>query len=160
MITKNGAIIFAHRLYETSVQSGNGLKKIDGTTVTNNYSTMLGTARSNIFETTSANTGVVMNIGSGSAAESADDYCLAQPLTANDYQCSVPGASPVSVTATSDGNMVYTFTFYAVTDCTINEIGLFALNNSGKVLLARKVIPARQVTAGETFTFSYVVKFN
>lgn len=159
MITKNGAIVFSHRLYETSISGVGGLKNIEGTTITNNYLPALGTIRNNIFEATSVNTGVVMNLGSGTTAPTTDDYWLDTPLTSSDYRCDSPNPQ-ISVTATADGQMIYTFTFYALTSFTVNEICISNINNAGKVMLARKVIPARQVTAGEHFTFSYAIKFN
>ena len=159
MITKNGGIILASRATSGSVSGGLGLKNISGESIATNYSTNLQITRSNNFETSSANTGVVMNLGTGGTAPSVDDYWLDEPLTSDDYYCSNPSVqgSPGGI---SDGRLIYTFSFHAKTNFTIQEICLSNLNGNGKVMFARTVIPARQVAAGEDFTFSYVVKFN
>lgn len=160
MIVRNGAVILACKSYNSAVPADYELTKIDGTTISSSASASLGTARNLIFDTvSSANTGVVMNIGTGTTAVTADDYDLDEPLTSDDYSCSFP--SPVtSIAATNDGDMLYTFAFTAITSFTITEIGIFYLGTQGKILLARTILPTpRPVTAGETFSFVYKLKF-
>jgi hypothetical protein len=59
---------------------------------------------------------------------------------------------------TNDGKVAFTFTFTANENITVNELCLIYFESDGtKYMLARKNIPARNVAAGETFTFSYVL---
>ena len=158
MITKNGALILSNKMLGSNVDSGK-LVKIDGNATTTSFNASTSVIRSNIFEVGSANQGIVMNLGSGTTPPTVDDYWLDEPLTSDDYYCSSP-ASYASVSATEDGQIIYTCTFTALRDMTVNEICISANagTNTGKVMIARKIVPTRYVSQGEIITFSYVIQ--
>lgn len=158
MITKNGALIFANKMLNLSSVNTGELTRIDGEPTTTSFSASTSVIRSNIFEVGSANQGIVMNLGSGTTPPTVDDYWLDEPLTSDDYYCSSP-APYASVSATEDGQIVYTFAFTALRDITINEICISANanTNAGKVMIARKIVPTRHVSQGEIITFSFAI---
>lgn len=159
MITKNGALIFSNKMLgKSSVDSGK-LVKIDGNATTSSFNATMSNLRSNIFEISSANQGIVMNLGSGTTQPTVNDYWLDEPLTSDDYYCSSP-ATLETITVSEDGQIIYNASFTALRDMTVNEICISALagTSAGKVMIARKIVPTRHVSTGEDITFSYVIR--
>lgn len=160
MITKNGALIFSNKMLGTSSVDSGKLVKIDGNATTVSIIASTSLVRSNIFEVGSANTGIVMNLGSGTTPPTVDDYWLDEPLTVDDYICSFPAqGNYYQVTPSEDGQIIYTCAFTALRDMTVNEICISAnaATNAGKVMIARKIVPTRHVSQGEIITFSFAI---
>lgn len=154
MITTNGANIFLAQITRTSTRTSIVSGSVRDTNGAYNASDI---SLSSVYLTkkyTSSQNGVMMHFGSGNTAESKGDYCLASDLN----------ITPVSVNAGQDENNYFvtaTATNNTGAAITISEIGITAgFYSSGKeYLMGRKVVPARVVENGESFTFAFVIEF-
>ncbi|MBQ4247355.1 MAG: hypothetical protein II703_02055 [Ruminococcus sp.] len=154
MIVRNGANTLGALIGNNSNRVNAGLlTKWDGTQTTSYTTVILTVLRPDFL---ASNTGLTMKLGSGTTSVDFDDYCLESEIESTKYTCnSTGGGSP---TVTNDGKVAFTFTFTANENITVNELCLIYFESNGtKYMLARKNIPARNVAAGETFTFSYVL---
>ena len=154
MIVRNGANTLGALIGRESRRIYAGLlTKWDGTKTTSNVNVDLTILREDFL---ASNSGLTMKLGSGTTPVDFDDYCLESEIESTKYTCnSAGGGSP---TVTNDGKVAFTFTFTANENITVNELCLIYFESDGtKYMLARKNIPARNVAAGETFTFSYVL---
>lgn len=158
MIVRNGANTLGALIGNNSNRVNAGLlTKWDGTQTTS-YTTIIFTVLRPDF--LASNTGLTMKLGSGTTPVDFDDYCLESEIESTKYTCNSAGGSSStgSPTVTNDGKVAFTFTFTANENITVNELCLIYFESNGtKYMLARKNIPARNVAAGETFTFSYVL---
>lgn len=157
MIVRNGANTLGALIGNNSNRVNAGLlTKWDGTQTTSYTTVILTTLRPDFL---ASNTGLTMKLGSGTTPVDFDDYCLESEIESTKYTCnSAGGGSTGSPTVTNDGKVAFTFTFTANENITVNELCLIYFESNGtKYMLARKNIPARNVAAGETFTFSYVL---
>lgn len=155
MIVRNGANTLGTLIGRNSKQIL--LTKWDGTKTTSLVSVFLTTLRPDVV---ASNDGLTMKLGSGTTPVDFDDYCLESEIESTKYTCTSAGGSSSAgpPVVTDDGKVLYTFTFTANANITINELCLLYFDANGtKYMLARKNIPARNVAAGETFTFSYVL---
>jgi hypothetical protein len=153
MIVRNGANTLGALIGRNSRRVDSGLlTKWDGTKPTSYVNVDLTTLRPDVL---AYNSGLTMKLGSGTTPVDFDDYCLESEIESTKYTCnSAGGGSP---TITNDGKVAFTFTFTANENITVNELCLMYFSSGTKYMLARKNIPARNVAAGETFTFSYVL---
>lgn len=158
MIVRNGAntlgILIAKESRRVYAEL---LTKWDGTKPTSYVNVDLTTLRPDVLAYVSA---LTMKLGSGTTPVDFDDYCLESEIESTKYTCNSAGGSSStgSPTVTNDGKVAFTFTFTANENITVNELCLIYFESDGtKYMLARKNIPARNVAAGETFTFSYVL---
>jgi hypothetical protein len=157
MIVRNGANTLGALIGRNSRRVDSGLlTKWDGTKTTSNVSVDLTILRPDVM---ASNSGITMKLGSGTTPVDFDDYCLESEIESTKYTCNSAGGSSSSgsPTVTNDGKLAFTFTFTANENITVNELCLVYFSSGTKYMLARKNIPARNVTAGETFTFSYVL---
>ena len=158
MIVRNGANTLGALIGNNSNQVSAGLlTKWDGTQTASNTTVILTVLRPDFL---ASNTGLTMKLGSGTTSVDFDDYCLESEIESTKYTCNSAGggSSTGSPTVTNDGKVAFTFTFTANENITVNELCLIYFESNGtKYMLARKNIPARNVAAGETFTFSYVL---
>ena len=158
MIVRNGANTLGALIGNNSNRVDSGLlTKWDGTKPTSYVNVDLTTLRPDVL---AYNTGITMKLGSGTTPVDFDDYCLESEIESTKYTCNSAGggSSTGSPTVTNDGKVAFTFTFTANENITVNELCLIYFESDGtKYMLARKNIPARNVAAGETFTFSYVL---
>lgn len=158
MIVRNGANTLGKLIGKDSKRVDAGLlTKWDGTKPTSYVNVDLTTLRPDVL---AYNTGITMKLGSGTTPVDFDDYCLESEIESTKYTCNSAGggSSSGSPTVTNDGKVAFTFTFTANESITVNELCLIYFESDGtKYMLARKNIPARNVAAGETFTFSYVL---
>ncbi len=158
MIVRNGANTLGALIGNNSNRVSAGLlTKWDGTQTTS-YTTVILTVLRDDF--LASNSGLTMKLGSGTTPVDFDDYCLESEIESTKYTCNSAGggSSSGSPTVTNDGKVAFTFTFTANENITVNELCLIYFESNGtKYMLARKNIPARNVAAGETFTFSYVL---
>lgn len=158
MIVRNGANTLGALIGNNSNRVNTGLlTKWDGTQTTSYTTVILTVLRPDFLV---SNTGLTMKLGSGTTPVDFDDYCLESEIESTKYTCNSAGGSSStgSPTVTNDGKVAFTFTFTANENITVNELCLIYFESNGtKYMLARKNIPARNVAAGETFTFSYVL---
>ena len=157
MIVRNGANTLGALIGNNSNRVNAGLlTKWDGTQMTSYTTIIFTTLRPDVL---ASNTGITMKLGSGTTPVDFDDYCLESEIESTKYTCnSAGGSSSGAPTVTNDGKVAFTFTFTANENITVNELCLIYFESNGtKYMLARKNIPARNVAAGETFTFSYVL---
>ena len=158
MIVRNGANTLGALIGNNSNRVNAGLlTKWDGTQTTSYTTVILTTLRPDFL---ASNTGLTMKLGSGTTPVDFDDYCLESEIESTKYTCNSAGGSSGtgSPTVTNDGKVAFTFTFTANENITVNELCLIYFESNGtKYMLARKNIPTRNVAAGETFTFSYVL---
>ena len=158
MIVRNGANTLGVLISKESRQISAGLlTKWDGTKTTSNVNVDLTLLREDVIE---YNSGLTMKLGSGTTPVDFDDYCLESEIESTKYTCNPAGGSSGTgrPAMTNDGKVAFTFTFTANENITVNELCLIYFESNGtKYMLARKNIPARNVAAGETFTFSYVL---
>lgn len=156
MIVRNGANTLGALIGRESTRVSAGLlTKWDGTQTTSNTTVTLTILREDVL---ASNSGLTMKLGSGTTPVDFEDYCLESEIESTKYICNSAGSGSSSPTVTNDGKVAFTFTFTANENITVNELCLIYFESDGtKYMLARKNIPARNVTAGETFTFSYVL---
>lgn len=158
MIVRNGANTLGALIGRESRRIYAGLlTKWDGTKTTSYVNVDLTTLRPDVL---AYNSGLTMKLGSGTTPVDFDDYCLESEIESTKYTCNSAGGSSSSgsPTVTNDGKVAFNFTFTANENITVNELCLIYFESDGtKYMLARKNIPARNVAAGETFTFSYVL---
>lgn len=158
MIVRNGANILGTLIGKNSSRISAGLlTKWDGTQTASTTTVTLTTLRDDVA---AYNTGVTMKLGSGTTPVDFDDYCLESEIESTKYTCNSAGggSSSGSPTVTNEGKVAFNFTFTANENITVNELCLIYFESDGtKYMLARKNIPARNVAAGESFTFSYVI---
>lgn len=158
MIVRNGANTLGALIGRNSKRVDSGLlTKWDGTKTTSYVNVDLTTLRPDVL---ASNSGITMKLGSGTTPVDFDDYCLESEIESTKYTCNSAGGSSSTgaPTVTNDGKVAFTFTFTANENITVNELCLIYFESDGtKYMLARKNIPARNVAAGETFTFSYVL---
>lgn len=158
MIVRNGANTLGTFIGKDSKRVDSGLlTKWDGTKTTSYVNVYLTTLRPDVL---ASNSGITMKLGSGTTPVDFDDYCIESEIESTKYTCNSAGGSSStgSPTVTNDGKVAFTFTFTASESITVNELCLIYFESDGtKYMLARKNIPARNVAAGETFTFSYVL---
>ena len=158
MIVRNGANTLGALIGNNSNRVNAGLlTKWDGTQTTSDTTIIFTLLRPDVL---ASNSGLTMKLGSGTTPVDFDDYCLESEIESTKYTCNSAGggSSSGSPTVTNDGKVAFTFTFTANENITVNELCLIYFESDGtKYMLARKNIPARNVAAGETFTFSYVL---
>lgn len=157
MIVRNGAIALGTNIGKFTTQVDAGLlTKWNGTKTTSGVSVRFDTLLPDVNPYTA---GITMKLGSGTTPVDFDDYCLESEIESTKYTCNSAGggSSSGSPTVTNDGKVAFTFTFTANENITVNELCLVYFSSGTKYMLARKNIPARNVAAGETFTFSYVL---
>lgn len=158
MIVRNGANTLGELIGNNSNRVDAGLlTKWDGTQTTSYTTVTLTILRPDFL---ASNTGLTMKLGSGTTPVDFDDYCLESEIDSAKYTCNSAGggSSSGSPTVTNDGKVAFNFTFTANENITVNELCLIYFESNGtKYMLARKNIPARNVAAGESFTFSYVI---
>lgn len=156
MIVRNGANTLGELIGNNSNRVDAGLlTKWDGTQTASKTNVILTVLRPDFL---ASNTGLTMKLGSGTTPVDFDDYCLESEIESTKYTCNSAGSGSSSPTVTNDGKVAFTFTFTANENITVNELCLIFFDSNGtKYMLARKNIPARNVAAGETFTFSYVI---
>lgn len=157
MIVRNGAIALGTFIGSKSSQVDAGLlTKWDGTKTTSSVNVRFDTLMTDV---SSWANGITMKLGSGTTPVDFDDYCLESEIEGTKYTCnSAGGGNPGSPTVTNDGKIAFNFTFTANENITVNELCLVYFSDGIKYMFARKNIPTRNVAAGETFTFSYVIK--
>ena len=158
MIVRNGANTLGALIGNNSNRVNAGLlTKWDGTQTTSDTTIIFTLLRPDVL---ASNSGLTMKLGSGTTPVDFDDYCLESEIESTKYTCNSAGggSSSGSPTVTNDGKVAFTFTFTANENITVNELCLIYFESNGtKYMLARKNIPTRNVAAGETFTFSYVL---
>ena len=160
MIVRNGANTLGALIGRNSRRVDRGLlTKLDGTKTTSDVTVDLTTLRPDVL---AYNLGLTMKLGSGTTPVDFDDYCLESEIESTKYTCNSAGGgiSSGSPTVTNDGKVAFTFTFTANENITVNELCLMYFSDGSKYMLARKIIPTRNVAAGETFTFSYIIGSN
>ena len=154
MIVKNGAIAIARNIANSS-----GKYDYIGTeneTVTTNIA--LQGLRPEVI---ASNSGVIMRLGTGTTAPTADDYCLESPIDESKYHCISAGGSQSSanVVVADNGDLLYTYVFSIDDDVEINEIDLEYFTQAGqKIMLARQIVPTRTAAYGDLISFTYVIK--
>lgn len=154
MIVKNGALVIADK-----AANRNGRRdftKIDGTI--GNTTLSMQVLRP---EVVASNSGVIMRLGSGTTAPTADDYCLESPIDESKYHCISAGGSQVSanVVVADNGDLLYTYVFSIDDDVEINEIDLEYFTSTGdRFMLARQIVPTRTAVYGDMISFTYVIK--
>lgn len=150
MITTNGAKILLAMILKSTLAVGD-LTDINGDT---NSGTLNSTGFSFSNMASSSSAGVRMYFGAGDTAEQESDYALDDAISSStNGSCGKIGNDKWYCTAT-----------YANTSqspVTIKEIGVaeFRYSNSKNYLIARKVVPARTLAAGETATFTFTLDF-
>lgn len=158
MIVRNGANTLGILISRESTRVSAGLlTEWDGTQTTSTTTVMLTHLMEDVI---AYNSGLTMKLGSGTTPVDFDDYCLESEIERTKYTCNSAGggSSSGSPTLTNDGKVAFTFTFTANENITVNELCLIYFESDGtKYMLARKIIPTRNVAAGESFTFSYVL---
>ncbi len=167
MITKNGSMIFCRSRIGAGSIPANILVKYDGTAETQ------GISASNVFtnqvstNNTVMNTGgydVVMNLGVGDTAPTANDYCLAQSSSGGVDINTLLVCTAANISFSASGSIVYTYVFTnsSNSSITVREAGIsVALSTLGKFLLAREVLSSpKTVASGDTVTFSYEIAFS
>ncbi len=152
MIVRSGANALSVNLGRNSNNIDAGLlTKWDGTKTTSSVNVRFDVIMPGV---SSYGNGITMKLGSGTTPVDFDDYCLESEIESTKYTCNSAQGRP---TVTNDGKLAFTFTFTANENITVNELCLMYFSDGTKYMLARKNIPTRNVTAGETFTFSYVL---
>ena len=154
MIVKNGALVIADKAANKSGRRD--FTKIDGTI--ENATLSMQVLRPEVI---ASNSGVIMRLGSGTTAPTADDYCLDSPIDESKYECISAGGSQTSgnVVVADNGDLLYTYVFNIKDDVEINEIDLeYFTQTSEKIMLARQVVPKRTASAGDMISFTYVIK--
>lgn len=155
MIVKNGALTIADKL---AARSGSrDLTDINGNIVST-YPLDIRILRPEVL---ASNSGVIMRLGSGTTAPTADDCCLDSPIDESKYGCISAGGSQSSanVVVADNGDLVYTYVFNIDDDVEINEIDLEYFTSTGeRFMLARQVVPKRTAAYGDVVSFTYVIK--
>ena len=154
MIVKNGAIAIARKIANSSGQYD--YIGTENEIVTTNI--VLHGLRPEVL---ASNSGVIMRLGSGTTAPTADDYCLESPIDESKYHCISAGGSQSSanVVIADNGDLLYTYVFSIDDDVEINEINLEYFTQAGqKIMLARQIVPTRTAVYGDLISFTYVIK--
>lgn len=155
MIVKNGALTIADKL---AARSGRrDLTDINGNIVST-YPLDIRILRPEVIAN---NSGVIMRLGSGATAPTADDCCLDSPIDESKYGCISAGGSQSSanVVVADNGDLIYTYVFNIDDDVEINEIDLEYFTSTGeRFMLARQIVPTRTASAGDMISFTYVIK--
>ncbi len=154
MIVKNGALVIADKVANRSGRRD--FTKIDGTI--ENTTLSMQVLRPEVL---ASNSGVIMRLGSGTTAPTADDYCLESPIDESKYHCISAGGSQAAanVVVADNGDLIYTYVFNIDDDVEINEIDLEYFTSTGnRFMLARQVVPTRTASAGDLISFTYVIK--
>lgn len=142
MITKNGALMF-----------GKGKIKGDNIQITNSLGESV-----NIYVTSKyAPNDWTMAVGNGTTEPTRDDIRLTNGIPGTIVQIGT-----LTCDVASNGNLIFmrAFTNISDSDVTITELGLYLMDGSNALLMARKLIPAKTLQPNETVTFSYVFQFN
>ncbi len=154
MIVKNGALVIADKAANRGGRRD--FTKIDGTI--GNTTLSMQALRPEVL---ASNSGVIMRLGSGTTAPTADDYCLESPIDESKYHCISAGGSQVSanVVVADNGDLLYTYVFSIDDDVEINEIDLEYFTSTGdRFMLARQIVPTRTAVYGDMISFTYVIK--
>ena len=154
MIVKNGALVIADKVANRGGRRD--FTKIDGTI--ENATLSMQSLRPEVL---ASNSGVIMRLGSGTTAPTADDYCLESPIDESKYHCISAGGSQAAanVVVADNGDLLYTYVFSIDDDVEINEIDLEYFTQTGdRFMLARQIVPTRTASAGDMISFTYVIK--
>ncbi len=155
MIVKNGALTIADKL---AARSGSrDLTDINGNIVST-YPLDIRILRPEVL---ASNSGVIMRLGSGTTAPTADDCCLESPIDESKYHCISAGGSQAAanVVVADNGDLLYTYVFSIDDDVEINEIDLEYFTSTGnRFMLARQLVPTRTAVYGDMISFTYVIK--
>lgn len=156
MIVTNGAIAIAHKIGELG--SNYDYTGTDGETVRTNIT--LKTLRPKVLVN---NSGIIMELGSGTTPLTVNDIDLDSPIDESKYHCISAGGSQsvANVVVSESGELIYTYVFSIDDSIEVNELSLVYFTSTGdKVMLARKVIPTRTAEYGDVISFTYTLKCN
>lgn len=153
MITKNGSILWGKGRLGYANIADDDMKTVQGS----NMGLVVDDCIAGIVFSSTNPSYYSLAIGEGTNEPQKSDYSMQEITNAR-----VRKSDTITVSYTPDGNPTLTRTFTSVSseDVTITELGIYLVVNGYVYLVARKLIPPRTLTPGETATFSYEIAFN